>query len=302
MKKHFLNIILLVFIYFFFSGQGFKKESPALLNKKETVQTSTKQAPPLKVQFKSEIPKVIPKQVLRDRDGTKIDVIVIDPGHGGKDPGSISLSKLQEKNINLAISLKLKSLIEKEFDNVKVIMTRETDEFIDKYERGSFANKNKGKLFISIHSNSKLPEESDKTGFEVYIMDAANAPSASKITQSEDLVLKNNTGLLADQPGDPIYSSIKQSVNRKYSERLAELVVSEMSKNTKLESRGILEQPFVVVTTASMPAILVECGYLSNSVDEAYLKSKEGQLDIAISIYKAISNFKLDYDWENKVR
>ena len=301
MKRNFLNILLLT-IYFFSSGQGFKKEIPASIKKKEAVQTPTKQVSQIKLPPKTETPKVIPKPVLINKDGTKIDVIVIDPGHGGKDPGSTSISKIQEKNINLEIALRLKGIIEKEYDDIKVLMTRETDEFIDKKERGSFANKNKGKLFISIHSNSKLPEESDKTGFEVYIMEASNAPSATKVTQSENLMLKNNTGIAADLPSDPIYSAIQQSVNRKYSERFAEIVMSEMSKNTQLESRGILEQPFVVVTTASMPAVLVECGYLSNTKDEAYLRSKEGQLDIAISIYKAIRYFKMDYDWENKVR
>ncbi|CAN5650706.1 hypothetical protein BH10BAC5_BH10BAC5_03640 [soil metagenome] len=302
MKKSFINIFLLFTIYFFFQGQGFKKLSPAEINKKKEVsKNTTNQIPPVQPPPKKEITKVIPN-ILRGRDGNKIDVIVIDPGHGGKDPGSTSISKIPEKNINLAIALKLKSVLEKEYDDIKVLMTRETDEFIDLKERGSFANKNKGKLFISIHSNSKLPEESEKTGFEVYIMDAAKAPSASKFTQSEDLILKSNTGIVPDEQSDPVYSAIKQSVNRKYSERFAEIVISEMGKNTKLESRGIMEQPFVVVTTASMPAILVECGYLSNTNDEAYLRSKEGQLDIALSIYKAVRYFKMDYDWENKTR
>ena len=306
MKKNILNIVLLFTVYFFFQGQGFKKENPAILKKgalpdKQNITQLTKQLPP-----KADIPKVVSKEiskpVLRDRDGNKIDVIVIDPGHGGKDPGSTSISKIPEKNINLAIALQLRSILDKELGDVKILMTRETDEFIDKKERGSFANKNKGKLFISIHTNSKLPEETDKTGFEVYIMDAVNAPSATKVTQSENLFLKNNTGIGAEEQSDIVYSTIQQTVNRKYSERLAELINSEMTKNTKLESRGILEQPFVVVTTASMPAVLVECGYLSNTKDEAYLRSKEGQLDIALSIYKAVRNFSMDYEWENKAR
>lgn len=241
-------------------------------------------------------------QVNARREGNKIDVVIIDAGHGGKDPGSTSISKIPEKNYNLLIAKYLAEMLRKNYSDLEVYMIRDDDTFIDKKERGQIANSKKGKLFVSIHCNSKLPEEADKSGFEVYILDALKQNDAVKITQGENQLLRDNVDSLKGRTAfqnDFILSSMLTNVYRRYSERFASILQTELTKTTQLENRGIKEEQFVVNWAASMPSVLVECGYLSNQKDEAYLRSKDGQYDIARSIYKAIRYYKMDYEWEN---
>ncbi|MBS1513941.1 MAG: N-acetylmuramoyl-L-alanine amidase [Bacteroidetes bacterium] len=241
-------------------------------------------------------------QINLRKEGSKIDVVIIDAGHGGKDPGSTSITKIPEKNYNLLIAKYLAEMLRKNYSDMEVYMTRDDDTFIDLKERGRIANSKKGKLFVSVHCNSKLPEESDKSGFEVYVMDAVKSNDAVKITQGENLLLRDNMdstrGKTAFQ-NDFILSSMYSNAYRRYSERFASILQTELTKTTQLENRGIKEEQFVVNYTSSMPSVLVECGFLSNTKDEAYLRSKDGQYDIARSIYKAIRYFKMDYEWEN---
>lgn len=241
-------------------------------------------------------------QVNVRKEGSKIDVVIIDAGHGGKDPGSTSVSKIHEKSYNLLISKYLAEMLRKNYSDMEVYMTRDDDTFIDLKERGRIANSKKGKLFVSIHCNSKLAEETDKSGFEIYIMDALKSNDAVKITQGENQLLRDNMDSLRGRltfQNDYILSSMMTNVNRRYSERFASIVQTELTKTTSLENRGIKEEQFIVNWTSSMPSVLIECGYLSNKKDEAYLRSKDGQYDIARAIYKAIRYYKMDYEWEN---
>lgn len=236
------------------------------------------------------------------KEGSKVDVVIIDAGHGGKDPGSTSVSKIPEKNYNLLIAKYLAEMLRKNYTDMEVYMTRDDDSFPELKERGRIANSKKGKLFVSIHCNSKLPEETDKSGFEIYVISPTKTNDAVKITQSENQVLRDNVDSLRGRPtfqNDFILSSMLTNVYRRYSERFASILQTELTKTTQLENRGILEEEFIVNWTASMPSVLVECGYLSNKKDEAYLRSKDGQYDIARSIYKAIRYYKMDYEWEN---
>ncbi len=194
-------------------------------------------------------------------------------------------------------------MLRKNYSDMEVYMTRDDDTFIDKKERGSIANSKKGKLFVSIHCNSKLPEETDKSGFEVYVISPTKTMDAIKITQSENQLLRDNTDSLRGRTtfqNDFIVSSMLTNVYRRYSERFASIISNELTKTTQLENRGVKEEEFVVNWASSMPSVLVECGFLSNKKDEAYLRSKDGQYDIARSIYKAIRYYKMDYEWENE--
>jgi N-acetylmuramoyl-L-alanine amidase len=241
-------------------------------------------------------------QVTPKKEGSKIDVVIIDAGHGGKDPGSTSVAKIPEKSYNLLIAKYLAEMLRKNYSDMEVYMTRDDDTFIDKKERGQIANSKKGKLFVSIHCNSKLPEETDKSGFEVYIMDAIKSNDAVKITQGENLIIRDNMDSTRGKTSfqnDFILSSMYTNAYRRYSERFASILQTELTKSTQLENRGIKEEQFVVNYVSSMPSVLVECGFLSNTKDEVYLRSKEGQYDLARSIYKAIRYFKMDYEWEN---
>jgi N-acetylmuramoyl-L-alanine amidase len=236
------------------------------------------------------------------KEGNKIDIIIIDAGHGGKDPGSTSVSKIPEKNYNLLIAKYLAEMLRKNYTDMEVYMTRDDDTFIDLKERGRIANSKKGKLFVSVHCNSRLPEEADKSGFEIYVMDALKSNDAVKITQGENQLLRDNIDTSAGKTtfqNDFILSSMLTNVYRRYSERFAAILQTELIKTTQLENRGIKEEQFIVNWTSSMPSVLIECGYLSNKKDEAYLRSKDGQYDIARSIYKAIRYYKMDYEWEN---
>jgi N-acetylmuramoyl-L-alanine amidase len=235
------------------------------------------------------------------KPGKKLETIIIDAGHGGKDPGTIGVSGVYEKNIVLPIVLKTKALLVKDYDDLKIVLTRDKDEFIELRNRGKIANSNNGDLFVSIHSNSRKPDETDKDGFEIYIMDLAKLNEATNITYEENNFLnfeKKDTGKYK-QYIDYLITSMAQNSFLKNSERFANILQMEMGLDTKLESRGVFQAGFFVLVGASMPTMLIETGYLSNKADEEYLNSAKGQSDIAKAIYKAIRMYKFDYDFEN---
>ena len=243
--------------------------------------------------------------VQKENSGKKIMTIIIDAGHGGKDPGTTGNSGVFEKNIVLPIALKLRDLITKDYNDVKVIMTRSKDEFIELKERGKIANSNNGDLFISIHCNYKKVDDNDKKGFEIYLSDLTRLKDAENYTRREN---QNYYPDLNDSTSEKykeysnIFVPLLQNAFQRQSERFADILNAEMIKNTILESRGFFQDAFFVLIGASMPSVLVECGFLSNRGDEFYLKSDRGQLEIAKAIYKSVRYFKLDYDFENNYR
>jgi N-acetylmuramoyl-L-alanine amidase len=240
--------------------------------------------------------------VPQNSNDKRIYTVIIDAGHGGKDPGTTGLSGVFEKNIVLPISIKLKNYLSKEYDDLKVVMTRDKDEFIELKKRGQIANSENGNLFISIHCNAKKNEENDKSGFEIYLLDLARVDEANKITLDENKFIAYNekidTSYLTQ---NKMLASVYQQAYLNYSERFSSMIETEMIKGTKLPGRGLFQAGFWVLLSASMPTVLVECGYLTNSTDEEYLKSEKGQDEIAKSIFKAVRYFKLEYDFENSL-
>lgn len=235
------------------------------------------------------------------KPGKKLSTVIIDAGHGGKDPGTIGISGIYEKNIVLPIAIKTRSLLTKDYDDIKIIMTRDKDEFIELKNRGKIANSNGGDLFVSIHCNAKKSEDNDKNGFEIYIMDLARLNDAMTISYEENKYLnfeKKDTASYK-QYIDYVITSMAQNSFLKYSERFASILQQELGIDTKLESRGIYQAGFYVLVGASMPTMLIETGYLSNKSDEEYLNSEKGQSEISKAIYKAIRLYKFDYDFEN---
>jgi len=235
------------------------------------------------------------------KQGKKLETVILDAGHGGKDPGTIGLSGVYEKNIVLPIVLKTKEFLAKEYNDLKIVLTRDKDEFIELKNRGKIANNNNGDLFVSIHCNARKTEEVDKNGFEVYIMDLARLNEAMNITFYENNFLnfqKKDTNSFR-QSIDYLVTSMAQNSFLKNSERFAGILQQQMGLDTKLESRGVFQAGFYVLIGASMPTMLIETGYLSNKGDEEYLNSPKGQSDIARAIYKAIRLYKFDYDYEN---
>ncbi len=231
----------------------------------------------------------------------EFDVIVIDPGHGGKDAGAIAVNGAKEKDINLAIALKLGQLIKDNFKDVKVVYTRKTDVFVDLYKRGKIANENNGKLFISIHCNSTPKKPSDASGFEVYLLRHGRTKEAIAIAEFENSVIQyeedpNRYQKLTDE--NFILVSMAQSAYMRFSEKFAELLHNQFTNHPVITSRGVKQAGFYVLVGASMPNVLVETGFLSNSKDAAYLSSKKGQTEIANKIFSAIKNYREHYELE----
>lgn len=240
------------------------------------------------------------KNIIREKERWKLDVVVIDPGHGGKDPGAIGVTGTKEKDITLAVAKKLGRLIETRMPDVKVVYTRQGDEFVELYRRGQIANQANGKLFISLHCNSTARKPSTSKGFEIYLLRPGKTEHAIKIAERENSVIQfekdyeNRYQELTEE--NFILLTMAQSAYMKYSEHFAELSVSSFRKQTKLEINGVKQAGFYVLVGASMPNVLVEMGYLSNREDEKYLKSEKGQNDISEALFQAIRNYKLDYD------
>lgn len=236
----------------------------------------------------------------RKRDRWKLDAIVIDAGHGGKDPGAIGVAKTKEKDVTLAVALKLGSLLEKHLDDVKVIYTRKTDEFVELYRRGQIANQADGKLFISLHCNAARTKPHSANGFEVYLLRPGKTENALRIAERENAVIQYEEGYekryqeLTEE--NFILLTMAQSAYIKYSERFADITTQQVSKYTNLDIQGVKQAGFYVLVGASMPNVLVEMGYLSNRSDEKFLKSAIGQQKIAEALLNAIKLYKLEYE------
>lgn len=229
------------------------------------------------------------------------DVVVIDAGHGGKDPGAIGIGNLKEKDVTLAIALKLGEIIKKEMSDVKVVYTRNNDSFIDLYKRGKIANENNGKLFISIHCNSTKKKPSDASGAEVYLLRPGRTEEAIEIAETENSVIEYEDNpqryeKLTDE--NFILVSMAHSSYMKYSEKFAELLHKDFDVNLKMKSRGVKQAGFYVLVGASMPSVLIETGFISNKEDSIFLKSSSGQKQIAESIFSSIKSYRKYYEDE----
>jgi N-acetylmuramoyl-L-alanine amidase len=237
----------------------------------------------------------------KSADKWNFDVIVIDAGHGGKDPGAIGIDKLKEKEVTLAVALKLGEIIKKEMPDIKVVYTRKDDSFVDLYKRGKIANENNGKLFISIHCNSTKKKPTDINGTEVYLLRPGRTEEAIEIAEMENSVIEYEDNpqryeKLTDE--NFILVSMAHSAYMKYSEKFAELLHKEFDTNLKLKSRGVKQAGFYVLVGASMPSVLVETGFISNKDDAKFLKSSAGQKQLAESIFSAIKTYRSFYEKE----
>jgi N-acetylmuramoyl-L-alanine amidase len=234
------------------------------------------------------------------RSRWKLDVIVIDPGHGGKDPGTIGVSGTREKDVTLAIALQLGQLIENNLKDVKVVYTRKTDRFVELYRRTQIANEAEGKLFISIHCNSTERKPSSANGFEIYLLRPGKTEHALRIAERENAVVKLEEGYeerykkLTEE--EFIILNMAQSAFMKHSERFAEIAAETMSKHLKIKNSGVKQAGFYVLVGASMPNVLVETGYLSNRQEEQLLRSKQGQQRIAEALFEGIKEYKSVYE------
>lgn len=241
------------------------------------------------------------QQTLEDqRNRWKLDVIVIDPGHGGRDPGTVGVTRAKEKDITLGIALKLGEMIERNLKGVKVVYTRKRDKFVELYRRGKIANEAGGKLFISIHCNAMPRKPHPLKGFEIYLLRPGRTQDAIAIAERENAVVRLEEGYekryqeLTEESF--ILLTMAQSAYARYSEQFAALLQQQMEKRLELQNRGVKQAGFYVLVGASMPNVLVETGYLSNRSEEKFLKSSSGQRKVARGIFHAIQKYRESYE------
>jgi len=241
----------------------------------------------------------------RAQEKGKITTVVIDAGHGGKDPGAIG-KHTKEKDIVLKIALKTGQYIEEYLKDVKVIYTRKTDRFVELYKRAEIANKNKADFFISIHCNSI--KSASAYGAETYIMgrhkDNANLNVA--MMENASVLLEDNEddqyeGFDVNSPESYITLSLKKDNNQNQSEILAYYTQQQFKNRVGRKDRGVKEAGFLVLWRTSVPGILIELGFLSNPKEEQFLNSEEGQVFMASAIYRAFKEYKIAYEKENAV-
>jgi len=235
------------------------------------------------------------KKLKDDREKWLIDKIVIDPGHGGKDPGTIGVRGTYEKDVVLPISKKLKKLLEKKL-KVQVFMTREDDTFISLKGRTQFANEKQAKLFISIHANWN--RNSKVKGAETYFLGLARSDEAVEIAQRENEVIKyddsdQESGLTEESI---ILATMAQNAYNKESQDFADMIQASLAKHTGVRNRGVRQAGFYVMVGASMPNVLVETAFLSNKKEERLLKSSSFQQKVAQGIYESVKEFKRKYE------
>ncbi|MFN1835892.1 N-acetylmuramoyl-L-alanine amidase [Balneola sp. MJW-20] len=232
------------------------------------------------------------REAIKDR--LRFDKVVIDAGHGDWEPGSIGYRGVKEKEITLDIALKVGKLIEERIPGVEVVYTRTDDTYLGLDERGHYANLEGGDLFLSIHCNS-FPQNRSVRGTEVYFLGLHKSDDAHMVMQRENSVFRNDTrSELSEQ--DLIVYELAHSGNLAISEKIATMIDWEFKNKARRKSRGVKQAGFQVLYEASMPALLVETGFITNPDEQKYLSSDYGQDIIASAIYRAIKRYKLEVD------
>jgi len=222
-------------------------------------------------------------------------IVVLDAGHGGKDPGALTKSS-KEKDIALKITLKVGKYLTDNIKNVKVIYTRSTDVFISLEERAKIATSNKADVFVSIHVNSTKNKK--VYGTETYVMGLHKSDDNLQVAVMENSVIKYEKDYETKYSGyDPnsaesyIIMNLFQNANLDLSLNLAEKVQKQLKDRARRKDLGVKQAGFLVLWQTTMPSVLVEVGFLSNRNEELYLASAEGQDIIASAIYRAIRDY-----------
>lgn len=238
----------------------------------------------------------------------KLRTVVIDAGHGGKDAGAVSKDKkTYEKTFTLSIATLLSDRIKAEYPDVKVVMTRSTDKFIELRDRASIANKAGGQLFISIHINSAY--STSPNGYSVHILGQSSNKNRDLFAYNMDVVKRENSVILLEddystkyQGFDPsdeqsyIFMSLMQNAHLEQSLLVASIISEKLKGGPIRADRGIWQNPFYVLWKTAMPAVLVELGFISNSTDLSILKQDAKRKDLADRLFEAFKEYKTLYD------
>lgn len=225
----------------------------------------------------------------------RIRTLIIDAGHGGKDPGASGASH-KEKHIVLNVALQLAETVRNYMPEIKVILTRDSDEFIELYKRGDIAKENKGDFFISIHCDAN-PNHSAH-GSTAYILGSNDGTERyesyireNQVVQYEDNYKEQYEGFDPQSPEAYIFFRVVKNVYRTESMLLANHIQAQIETRAQRKNRGVKQAPFVVLWRSAMPSILCEIGFISNRDEEVYLASDHGQLYIASAIFRAVRDY-----------
>ncbi|MFN5890155.1 MAG: N-acetylmuramoyl-L-alanine amidase [Bacteroidota bacterium] len=229
-----------------------------------------------------------------------LKTLVIDAGHGGVDPGCNGANEITEKQVTLGVALKLGKILADSMPEIKVVFTRTSDKTLKLSERPELANKNSADLFISIHCNAN--NNVSAAGSETYFMGLHKSEGNLEVAKRENSAItfesdyQDNVRYGGFDPNSPeghIIFSLVQNAFMKQSLKLASGIENHTGKLSPIKSRGVKQAGFLVLWQTSMPSVLVETGFLTNSSDRKVLKTEEGQRKIAIGIYRAIRDYKI---------
>ena len=222
--------------------------------------------------------------------------LVLDAGHGGKDPGALGKTG-KEKNINLAVTMAVGKLVEENLKDVKVIYTRKTDVFVELSERAAIANRAKANLFVSIHTNA-LPNGKQGRGSETYTLGIHRA------ADNLDVAKRENEAIMLEKDYENRYEGfdpksaesyiIFEFMQDKYMEQSVKLatLIQQQFRSAGRQDKGVHQAGFLVLRATSMPSCLIELGYITTPNEESYLTSSSGVQELAKSIYEAIKKYK----------
>lgn len=231
------------------------------------------------------------------REGKEFNTIVIDAGHGGHDPGSVNRQLgLQEKDIALEVALRVGDYIKENIPGMEVIYTRDDDTFVDLEERGLIATRAKADLFLSIHLNAVRNPRA--YGSEIFFLGMHRSESALEIMKRENSVvnLEEGGGPVQLSEEELLIYELANAGNIAVSEQIAAMVEHQLRNRAMRRSRGVKQAGLIVLFHASTPAILVELGFLSNPNEARYMSSEYGQTILASAIFRAVRDFKKEYD------
>ena len=232
------------------------------------------------------------------RMSDQVRTVVIDAGHGGKDPGNLGTRRYKktEKDVSLAVALKVEQYIKQRFPDIKVVMTRRDDSYPTLHERTVIANRAQGDVFISIHCDAA--ENRSAYGSSTYVM-GKDHDDENRVAMRENSVILQEDNQEVYEGFDPTkpesyimltmfqYAFIQQSVE------LAQTVQNAFRNDVGRKDRGVKQQPLYVTSRTAMPAILIELGFLTNSAEEDYLMTDDGQDQMALAIARSFAQYKV---------
>lgn len=228
----------------------------------------------------------------------KVKTVVLDAGHGGKDPGTVH-GKYYEKDVTLNVALSLGKMINENYPDVKVIYTRSTDVYVTLNDRGKIANNAAADLFISIHVDAIDGTSATATGATTYVMglDKQNSNLDVAMRENDVIVMEEDytttyEGYIPGSSESFIIFSLMQYAYQEQSMDFAEIVQNHYTRSTPMRDRGARQAPYLVLWNTSMPSVLTELGYMSHSEDRAFLISSKGQQTMATALFNAFSEYK----------